>query len=386
VNSIQDLADSLNISFPSPVSALTPVISGLQLMTALGSTVSDSTAGSQIRTLLSVIGVLLEQQNVSTTLQSQTNSILAAFSLFGITPAPPATASGTVVFSLSTPATSDIPLGVGIGVATTGGILFTTTEPGTLSAGNTSVSLTVSAQNPGNSGNVPAGAITEITSSLPYPLSVNNPAPTSGGSNAESVSSALSRMDTYLASLPACTPVAIANGVIGIATPSGETCKYATTYEPWIAQVQAGKTTGFTVGYTVYIDNGSGTASAPLIAQVQSTIEGTPGAGPAGVPFSVEAVTPLPINVTISATSVPTFNAAIPEITTLAQNAATEYFTQLNFGDPVEISQLFVAVGNAVYGFVTGLNITLSPDQNVITVPPTQRAILNSLVIQIVNG
>ena len=319
-------------------------------------------------------------------MQAQTNAILAAFSLFGITPEPPASASGAVTFSLSAPATSDIPLGTGITLATSGGVQFTTTESATLASGTTSVSITVTAQNPGSSGNTPSGSITEIITSLPYPLSVTNPSPTSGGTNAESVSSTLSRMDTYLASLPACTPVAIANGVIGISTPSGETCEYATTYEPWIAQVQAGQSSGFTVGFTVYIDNGSGTASSLLLSTVNSAILGTPGSGPAGVPFSVAAVTPVKVNVTIAATTIPSFNQAIPEITTLIQNAANEYFAQLNFGDSVEISQLFVSVGNAVYGFVTGLNITLSPNQNVITVPATQRALLNSLVINLVNG
>jgi len=95
-------------------------------------------------------------------------------------------ATGTVVFSRSSPATSDILIPAGTRVAVSdGSIVFQTTGDVVLSAGNTQVEATIEAVEPGLAGNVTANTITKIVDPISGIESVNNPNPTEGGQDAE---------------------------------------------------------------------------------------------------------------------------------------------------------------------------------------------------------
>lgn len=95
-------------------------------------------------------------------------------------------ATGTVTFSRSTPASSDITIPAGTRVATSDeSVIFKTTEAVVLKAGDTSVDAPIEAVEPGSAGNVATNTITKIIDPISGIESVTNPEPTSGGRDAE---------------------------------------------------------------------------------------------------------------------------------------------------------------------------------------------------------
>jgi len=214
----------------------------------------------------------------------------------------------------------------------------------------------------GISGNVAGGAISQIASGLSYPLQVTNSLPTTGGADAETPAQTMARFTAVVASIGLATPVAVANGVIGT-TVSGtsETVKFATCFEPWVLQAAQGVENP-TPGFDVYVDNGSGAASSNLLTAVSDTLSGNQALGqtgfrPAGVPYEVLAVVPVPCSVVVSGTAVDP--ALDPSLSTLTITAIDSYFSTLLFGQPAEFSQINAAVANQVAGSVTTLNVQL---------------------------
>ncbi len=129
-------------------------------------------------------------------------SLDAIAALVGYKRLPAMKATGSVVFSRSTPASSDILIPAGTRVATAdGSVVFKTTQPATLTAGNTSVSAPIEAIVAGASGNVAANTITKIIDPISGIESVNNPEPTSGGRDVESDAAFRLRIKTTIQSL-----------------------------------------------------------------------------------------------------------------------------------------------------------------------------------------
>lgn len=286
----------------------------LAFMAALNGQATDYNVGSQIRTLAEAIGSATEQEGIG--VQSLALQALAygAMSLFGVQQSQPTYATGTVIFATSFPVsaapsvTQAVPIPSGTLMQTAGGVQFATTAAATLASGTTSIDVGVIATTAGSNGNVSASGITGTPlTSLSYPLYVANGAATGGGSNAGSQSNALAQFTARAAALGLCSPVAIANAVIGVSV-SGETVQFGAVYEPWIA---AGSGAGSgTAGFTVYVDDGTGTASAGLVAAVQtfltgSAASGTSGFRPAGVPYTVSATTAVYANVGVTGTLYP---------------------------------------------------------------------------------
>jgi uncharacterized phage protein gp47/JayE len=95
-------------------------------------------------------------------------------------------ATGTVTFSMSTPATEDITIPSGTRVATADeSVVFKTTEVAILQAGQTSVDVTIEAVEAGSAGNVAANTITKIVDPVSGIESVTNANPTENGRDAE---------------------------------------------------------------------------------------------------------------------------------------------------------------------------------------------------------
>jgi|Deesub1362B_J571_1020462.scaffolds.fasta_scaffold00525_9 uncharacterized phage protein gp47/JayE len=108
--------------------------------------------------------------------------------LIGLTRKQATKATGTVTFSRSTPASSDILIPAGTRVSTAGDnpVYFKTTDPVTLTAGSTSVDAPIEAVEAGAAGNVAANTITVIVDPVSGIESVNNASATSGGQDTES--------------------------------------------------------------------------------------------------------------------------------------------------------------------------------------------------------
>jgi hypothetical protein len=97
---------------------------------------------------------------------------------------PERTASGDVVFTNLSDQPVSIPLGMVVRDLADPPVRFTTIQTGELDAGpGITTTLAVRAMNPGEVGNLPAGALTAIEGSLGLSLAATNPRPTKGGSD-----------------------------------------------------------------------------------------------------------------------------------------------------------------------------------------------------------
>ena len=361
----------------------------LQWLFATTGTPTDTNQGSIVRTYSEAIGSTEEVQAIESEAQALQALVYSAFTAFGIFPRGASGAVGSVTFS--TLSSAPLPPGQSVLiplntiVQTQTGIQFATTATAVLVSGTTSITAPIQALTQGSTGNVGVGLINQIASGLTYPLGVSNLIPTTGGANAETASQTLARFTAYVQSLGLCSPVAIAGAVIGVAYQQ-EIVKYSDVYENWIAQVASGLPP--TPGFQVFIDNGSGTASAGLINAVTTYLSSGLPAGyrPAGVPFSVSGVVSIGASVVVIAQSInPSIATAIAAA---ISQAIIAYFNSLGFGETAQFTQLVAAIANASFGQLISLNVSLldhlgNSQQNIAASPNGQRIILLSQSVTI---
>ena len=378
-------APTLDVTLNASPTATEAVLQILQTLAAQSGIITDANVGSQVRAFATGVGATIEQQSIATQVAMAQYAIQGAFAIFGITPISATYSSGNVTFSLGYTATSTVYVPVNTQLSTTGGIQFYTTQAVQINSGSSSVGAPVQSAAAGSNSNVTANSITQIVTTLPYPLTVTNSAPTSGGQDQETFSATLSRFNNLAATLGRSTPQSIASSVYGT-TYNGETVKYSTVYEPWRVQAASGLTSGFTVGYDVYIDNGTGTASSNLITAVSGVLSGAIDYGPAGVPYNVYAVAPTTVSIIVNATSTPSFSSVISTITSAIQTSVEDYFASLNFGDSFQNGQLYEAISNNTYGWLSSLTVSNTPTGNSISPAATSRIILSGLTINVTAG
>ena len=367
---------------------------GLASMAALSGVLTDYNIGSQIRTQMESVGAVGEIQGISAVALAFQTIAYSAMSLFGITPNGAIPSVGTATFTTALinppPAIQSVIIPQGTLVQTTGGIQFSTTTTATLVSGATTINVPIQAVQGGSLGNVPPGAITQIISGLTYPLAATNPAATTGGINAETPAQALTRLSAVILSLIGGSPVSVANSVIGVqASGTNETVVYATCFEPWLA-APPGSPAAAMAGFSVYIDNGTGGASANLITAVTAKLNGnintnTPAYRPSGVPYFVYADSPVLANVSITG-SIMT-NANLASVTNNINNAIISYFT-LPFGMSAQQGAIAAVGSNAALGVLISYDAVLTYATDTTQTPVSdvvgalfQRVILNDLSV-----
>ena len=350
----------------------------IALMAAQSNVPTDYNPGSAVRTLTEAQGSVVELQSVADQALAYQALVYGAMSLFGIGQSQAQPATGTVTFATSLPLASAVActqavlIPSGTLVQTAGGTQFATLQAATLASGTASVAVGVIAALAGSAGNVAASAITGTPlTSIGYPLNVVNAVATAGGSNAGTQSAALAQFTARAAAIGLSSPAAVANACIGVvATGTGETVAYAACFEPWLA---AGSGAGSgTAGFTVYIDNGTGGASASLIAATQAWLTGNAASGqsgyrPAGVPYLVSGVTPVYASVTASGTLLSGLFGS-GSIAATASSGVVAYFAALGIsapqvsGTPLNAAsqpQIAAAVADAGFGAFTSLAVNL---------------------------
>lgn len=288
----------------------------LSLMASLTNIGVDINVGSQVRTLAESIGAVAEEEGIAGQALALQALAYGAMNLFGISQAQATAATGIVTFTTSLPvsaapvAPQAVAIPSGTLMQTGGGIQFSTIANAVLASGTASIPVGIIATTAGTVGNVGSGAIasTPLTS-LGYPLYVTNLTPTQGGINAGTQSQAIAQFTAKAASLGLSSPVAIADAVIGlVSSGTGETVLFSSCYEGWIA---AGSGAGSgTAGFTLYVDNGTGTSSPSLIATALAYINGNgalnqSGYRPAGVPFTVSGASPVYCSAAVSGVLLP---------------------------------------------------------------------------------
>lgn len=357
---------STTITTPAPANTSSVAAQGIAWMSGQSGTTTDFNKGSQVRTFFEAFGSVEEIQGYISQAQAFQALVYSAYQAYNIAPLTAQYATGQVTFLTSTgsnppAAAQSVSIPKGTIVQTIGGVQFTTTQSVVLAQGSTSITAPIIASVAGTSGNVSASTITQIVTGLPYALFCKNTAATTGGQAAESAAQTLARFTAAVAATGLGTPVAIANACIGVSVSgTGETVKYATCYEPWITQVQNSQTA--TAGFDVYVDDGSGTASADLLTAVETKLSGvlntsTLGYRPAGVPYTVSGATPVYSSVVVSGTLIN--GASNTTETAAAESAISAYYDTLQFAQTAGQPQIVADVANAVSSNITSLAVYL---------------------------
>ena len=374
------MSATLTPTVAAPVSTVQTASSVIALMAAQTGVPTDYNPGSQVRTMVEAMGSVVEQQSLSDQALAFQALVYGAMSLFGVMQATATPATGIVTFATSFPTSGAAPTSQAVGipsgtlVQTAGGVQFATLSAVTLASGTVSVNAPVIATQAGAAGNVTASAIAgSPLTSIGYPLLVSNPLATAGGSNAGNQSSALAQFTAKTASLGLSSPVAVANSPIGVSVSgTGETVMFAQVYEPWLA---AGSGAGSgAAGFTLYIDNGTGGASAALIAAVQSwltgnAVSGLSGYRPCGVPVTVSGVTPVYAVVSVSGSLIPGLFASGSVAANIASGISS-YFNSLGIS-PAAASQPQIAgrAADAGLGAFSSLSVNLYYSGSGLSVP-----------------
>jgi Baseplate J-like protein len=371
---------SLTPTVAAPPNTVQTATQLLAMMASLSGVATDYNQGSQIRTLSEANGSVADQQGIATTALALQSLLYGAMSLFGIGQTLAVPATGLVLFATALPLSAApvvpqaVPIPSGTLAQTAGGIQVATTAAATLTLGASGIFVGAQAVVPGVAGNIPASGITGAPlNQLGYPLVVTNLAPFAGGANAGSQSNALAQFAAKAASLGLSSPVAIANAVVGVTVSgTGETVAKASLYEPWIA---AGSAAGSgTAGFTLFIDNGTGSASSNLLAAAQAWITGNQalnqsGFRPAGVPYTVSGVTPVYATVQVSGTLYPGL-LATGSVYGAIVSGVTNYFSSLGFS-PIVAGQPQIAgqVADAGLGAFSALTVNLCYSGSTTPVP-----------------
>lgn len=386
------MSDTITIA--SPPTTEDVAADFLSWIGAQNNVLTDVNQGSQVRSFGEAIGSVVDTESVTVqalAFQAMVYAAFAAFNVFPLGALPSVVPLNFITGSGASPPPVPVPVAIPVGtiVQTVGGTQFTTVTSGVIPISGTTVGVTAQAVIAGANGNVPAGSITQILSSVPYTLQVINPLAAVGGTDAETPAQTLARFTAVVASLGLGTPVGIANAAIGV-TVSGtsETVKYSTTYEPWIAQMLAGVTNP-AAGFIEYVDDGTGSPSGALLLAVAAFLNGNLATGaegnrPAGVPYQVLAVNPVIANLTISGTV--TQPGAAAGVTAAVLTAVTQYFTTLLFNTAAQIDQVIAAVAGAVQGATNSLSIIMTdangnPQSTIPATAPGQRIVAGTVAV-----
>jgi hypothetical protein len=393
---------SLQLSVAASPTTVETASSLLSLMAALNGTATDYIQGSQIRTLAETLGSVTEMQGVAGQALALQALLYGALSLFNITPSTATPATGVVTFATSIPisgapnAPQAVVIPSGTLVQTAGGVQFSTILQTVLASGTATIVTGIIANTPGAAGNVASGAIVgSPLTSIGYPLYVSNQIATTGGSDAGTQSTALALFTSKIASLGLSSPVAVANAAIGVvASGTSETVQFSSVYEPWIA-AGSGAASGV-AGFTVFVDNGTGGASPGLLAAVRlwlngSVTTGNSGFRPAGIPYTVAAVTPVFASATVAGALFPgllTTGSVVPAVT----NGVTNYFNTLGIAPAAAYQpQIAAQAADAGLGAFQSLTVNLYYAGTSTPVPVVSggvgtRVILTSLSVNITVG
>ncbi len=345
------------MSAPSYPNTTDITLAFLALMGAQSGVLTDYNPGSIVRTQAESLGSVIELQGIQEQTLAYQTMVYGAMTAMGITPRGASYATGVVTLSAPGPVPYSIAIASGSIVQTQGGIQFYTITNTSIASGNQSTSVGVQAVSGGVGGNVPAGAITALVTSVGYPITATNGLPTAGGAPAEALSQTLARFAAAVAAPGLCSPVAVANGAIGIIT-GAESVQFANTYEPWIA-AGSGAASG-TPGFTLYIDDGTGTASSALITAVENAISGTPGFRPVGVPYSVLAGTPVYATISVTGTMLSAYDSASGTTSNAVSGAIVAYASSLPFASTLYLGNISAIIGNAGEGQLANFSAVLS--------------------------
>ena len=255
---------------------------------------------------------------------------------FAFTRLPASSAVGFVTFSRYVALTTSW-IAVGSLVKTTDGSqsFVVSADPGNIAwdpttsryrvnPGVTSLSVPITAQSPGSTGNVQASTISVIASPIPGVDTVVNATATTNGADGESDTSFRSRFIFYINSRSRSTTMAIQNAVAGV--------EQGLSYKV-LENVDASGNPSLG-NFLVLVDNGSGSASPALLAAINDAVERV---RPIGSRFGIQS--PVVTMVTISLHLTLATGANFGTISTALIQKITNYVNGLAIGAPFPITR-----------------------------------------------
>lgn len=288
-------------------------------------------------------------------------SLDEAVRIVGISRTAAVAATGTVQFSRTTPTPAAILIPAGTRVQTVGGQqAFITTEAVIMQTGSSSVTAPVVCTEPGIAGNVAAGSISSLASILQGIESITNPAPTSGGGDAETDAALRFRATTYVPGSRATT-TAIRAALLGV--PGVTAVNLSEDYE--------------TNTITAAVAGGDDTALLDVLEQCR----------PAGIAAVLARPETVAVAVTVAATIRAGYTPAA--VQTAIEASLQAYFDTLAIGDPVTFTGLVgAAISPAGVQDVTGLSATdgitsIDAFGENIMVTPTEVAVAGTLTVTV---
>lgn len=350
----------------------------------------DFSNGSVLLALMqsnaSAVALWLQAMNISIlalTRAATSNGVdldtwMADYGLFRL-PATPA--SGTVVFSrVNNTVQAVIPAGVVSAIVqTSNGVVSYTvdldeTNPAysaslggyVLTSGTSSISLGVTANTDGGIGNSAANTITVINTPIPYIDSVTNPSTFTNGLNAETDAEFRVRFVLYLASLSKATLAAISYAVSQVVGVIDYTITENYTY---LGVQQFGY-------FYVVVDDGTGTPSSGLIANVNAAVDEVRGLT---IRFGVYA--PIIVEVDVIMSVIAKSGYTHDEIVTSVTEALTTYINTLPLGTTLYYTQLISVAYGASAGVLDVNTYTLNGTNADVVATAKQIIKLDNLVI-----
>lgn len=273
------------------------------------------------------------------------------FTIFGISRHPSQKAVGTVTFSRVN-TTGEVVITTGTQVATAGGVVYETTAAGTMANGASSVSVAVRAVYAGSTGNVPAGTVTVFVSSLPNVDAVINYNPIGGGVDEETDAEFMSRFRAYLLGLAGSNRYGLISAALQ--NPALRSASVVEHFPP-----KSGL-----YNLTLYLDDGNGSVSSPIIDAVKAVVDGdgtetNPGYRAAGI--NIEYAAPSPVSIPVTGTVYYTYEVASDEAKSLIDAAVLSFLNEHTIGQDVIRAQLQKTILD--FPWVVDLDITV-PEGN----------------------
>ena len=302
--------------------------------------VTDFNEGSVIHTILDTVSRIAEREYVA--IRQGYNEMLAIlpYSPFGMSKKSAKAANGTVYFSRSSALNARTVIAKGVKV-TGGGLEFETTEAGAIEAGETeSAGISAVCTTTGKTGNISAGVIDTIESAVAADVvAVTNKVAFTGGSDAETDTEFLARFTTYINGLSGTNTYAIKNAALSVEEVRSVSVQ---NHKPPYKNIY---------NMSIYVDDGSGSATDETIEAVRLAIEGddtaeNPGHLAPGI--NVRILTPTAIKVNVEM-NVSVYGADLAEAKAEIESTVAEYINSLSIGETFVVSEMIKKIMNLTY-------------------------------------
>ena len=227
-----------------------------------------------------------------------------------------------------------------------------------MQVGITNLSVLVQAVIPGSIGNVAAGTITKLGSSLAVG-GVNNPAPFVNGVDVESDASYKSRFQLYINSRYRATEAAIENAIVNTQTGLSYTIQENVD--------AAGKPLPGNV--VIYVDDGTGFPPPLLITTLQTNVDEVRAAS---VSFSLEAANTIAVSIEMSTTWLNGYNPN--NYKGAISTAVINYINSLKVGQSLYLTRLYQIIYDSTPGLQDAYGLLINGLPTDLIIKPSQVA------------